>query len=408
MLSLRFIRPVQRYCENIIVTRTANYKGRFMNFELTDEQKIIQQTAREFAQAELAPGVIERDEKKIWPRDAVKKMAELGFMGMMVDPRYNGGGMDAISYTIAMEEIARVDASAAVIMSVNNSLVCYLLEKYGSDYIREKYLTRLASGEKLGAFSLSEPQSGSDASNMKTIAQRQGNHYIVNGTKNWVTNGINSDYVILFAITEQGIGHRGISAFLVEKGWEGFSPGKPENKLGIRASDTSELYFDNVKIPLENRIGEEGMGFKIALATLDGGRIGIASQALGIAQAALDASISYSKERVQFGKPISSFQGIQYKLADMAMEVEAARLLIRRAAFAKDQGVYYGHLASMAKVYASEVAMRASTNCVQIHGGYGYIRETGVERLMRDAKITQIYEGTSEIQRMVIARGLLK
>jgi len=378
-----------------------------MDFNLTEEQQLIQKTAREFARIELAPDVVERDEKKIWPKDAIQKMGELGFMGMMVSEKWDGGGMDAVSYAIAMEEISRVDASAAVVMSVNNSLVCYLLQKFASDALKEKYLKPLAKGEKIGAFSLSEPQSGSDASNMKTIAQLNGDHYVVNGTKNWVTNGINSDYVILFAITTQGIEHKGISAFLVEKGWDGFEPGKPEDKLGIRASDTSELYFDNVKIPIINRIGEEGQGFKIALATLDGGRIGIASQALGIAQASLDASISYSIERVQFGKPISMQQAVQFKIADMAMEIEAARLLIHKSAMMKDSGQKYGHMASMAKVYASEVAMRASTNCVQIHGGYGYMRESGVERLMRDAKITQIYEGTSEIQRVVIARSLL-
>lgn len=379
-----------------------------MNFDLTDEQLLIQQTAREFALAELADGVIERDEKKIWPAEGVKKLGELGFMGMMVDPKWNGGGMDTISYSIAMEEIARVDASASVVMSVNNSLVCYLLESFASDFIKENYLSKLTTGEKLGAFSLSEPQSGSDASNMKTIAKKDGDNYVVSGTKNWVTSGINSDYVILFAVTTQGIGHKGVSAFVVEKGWDGFSCGKPENKLGIRASDTCELYFDNVKIPKENLIGEEGMGFKIALATLDGGRIGIAAQALGIAQASLDASITYSKERIQFGKPISANQGIQFKLADMAMEIEASRLIIRQAAYLKDKHQNFGQMASMAKVYASETAMKASTNCVQIHGGNGYMRETGVERLMRDAKITQIYEGTSEIQRVVIARGLLK
>ena len=379
-----------------------------MNFNLTDEQKLIQKTAREFAETELAPGVIERDEKKIWPREGIQKMGELGFMGMMVNPQYNGGGMDAVSYTIAMEEISRIDASSSVVMSVNNSLVCYLLESFGSDYIKEKYLTQLASGKKLGAFSLSEPQSGSDASNMKTIAVKDGDHYIINGTKNWVTNGINSDYVVIMAITTQGIGHKGISTFIVEKGWEGFAEGKPENKLGIRASDTCELYLDDVKIPEANLIGNEGDGFKIALSTLDGGRIGIAAQALGIAQASLDAAVTYSKERVQFGKPISSNQGIQFKLADMGMEIEAARLLVRKAAFMKDQHKNFGILASMAKVYASEVAMRASTDCVQIHGGYGYMREYGVERLMRDAKITQIYEGTSEIQRVVIAREILK
>ena len=379
-----------------------------MNFQLSEEQILIQKTAREFANKELAPGVVERDEKKIWPKDAVKKMAQLGFMGMMTNQKWNGGGMDTISYAIAMEEISRVDASAGVIMSVNNSLVCYLLEKYASTTLKEKYLTQLASGEKIGAFSLSEPQSGSDASNMKTLAKKDGKQYIISGTKNWVTNGINSDYVILFAVTERNVGHKGISCFLVEKDLKGFNTGKPENKLGIRASDTCELYFDNVNIPSENLIGKEGEGFKIALATLDGGRIGIAAQALGIAQSSLNASISYSKERIQFGKPLSANQAIQFKIADMAMEIDAARLLIWKAAYTKDKKQNYGHFASMAKVYTSEVAMRASTQCVQIHGGYGFMREPGIERLMRDAKITQIYEGTSEIQRVVIARELLK
>ena len=379
-----------------------------MNFSLTEEQQMIRKTAREFAINELAPGVVDRDENKIWPREAIQKMGELGFMGMMAPIEWDGGGMDVISYALAMEEIARVDASASVVMSVNNSLVCYLLEKFGSDFQKEKYLKPLASGKKIGAYSLSEPQSGSDASNMRTVAKKDGNHYIVSGTKNWVTNGINSDIVMLFAMTETGVGYKGISCFIVEKGWDGFEAGKPEDKLGIRASDTSELYFDNVRIPVENLVGGEGIGFKIALTTLDGGRIGIASQALGIAQASLDASISYSKERVQFGKPISANQGIQFKLADMAMSIETARLLIHKAAWAKQNGLDYSHLASMAKVYTSEAAMKASTDCVQIHGGYGYIRESGVERLMRDAKITQIYEGTSEIQRLVIARALLK
>ena len=379
-----------------------------MNFQLTEEQILTQKTAREFADNELAPGVVERDEKKIFPKEGIKQMADLGFMGMMVEPKWEGGGMDSISYTIAMEEISRVEASSGVVMSVNNSLVCYLLEKFASDHLKEKYLKPLASGNKLGAFSLSEPQAGSDASNMRTFANKDGDHYYISGTKNWVTNGINSDYVILFAVTEKGIGHKGVSCFLVEKGWDGFETGKPENKLGIRASDTCELYFDNVKVPAENLIGNKGEGFKIALATLDGGRIGIASQALGIAQASLNASVVYSNERIQFGKPISKNQAIQFKIADMGMEIEAARLLIRQAAWKKDQKQNYGHLASMAKVYASEVAMRASTQCVQIHGGFGYMRESGIERLMRDAKITQIYEGTSEIQRVVIARELLK
>ena len=379
-----------------------------MNFQLTEEQILIQKTARAFADNELAPGVVERDDKKIWPREGVKQMGELGFMGMMVDPKWDGGGMDSISYTIAMEEITRVEASSGVVMSVNNSLVCYLLEKFGSDFLKEKYLKPLASGKKLGAFSLSEPQSGSDASNMRTIAKKEGDHYIISGTKNWVTNGINSNYVILFAVTEKGIGYKGVSCFIVEKGWDGLETGKPENKLGIRASDTCELYFDNVKVPVENLIGKEGEGFTIALVILDAGRIGIASQAIGIAQASLNASVSYSNERIQFGKPIAKNQAIQFKIADMAMEIEAARLLIRQAAWKKDQKQNYGHIASMAKVYASEVAMRASTQCVQIHGGFGYMRESGIERLMRDAKITQIYEGTSEIQRIVIARELLK
>ncbi len=379
-----------------------------MNFELSQEQIAVQKTAREFAINELLPDAIERDEKKIWPSEAVKKMGELGFMGMMVDPKWNGSGMDAISYTIAIEEISRIDASASVIMSVNNSLVCSVLEKYGSEHIKEKYLKVLSLGNKLGAFSLSEPQSGSDASNMITTARKEDDYYIVNGTKNWVTNGINCDYVIIFAKTDSNLGYKGISCFLIEKGIDGFEVGKAENKLGIRSSDTCELYFDNAKISKKNLIGKEGEGFNIALSTLDGGRIGIASQALGIAQASLDASIKYSQERSQFNKSISSFQGIQFKLADMAIEIESSRLLTRQAAWLKDNKKDYSHLASMAKVFASETAMKASINCVQIHGGYGYMQESGVERLMRDAKITQIYEGTSEIQRVVIARHLLK
>ena len=373
-----------------------------------EEHNMLRNMVREFANNEIKPLAQKIDNEGLFPTESIKKMADLGFMGMMVEEKWGGSGLDTISYCIAMEEISKVDASAGVIMSVNNSLVCYLLNKYGNDFIKENYLTPLAKGTKLGAFSLSEPQSGSDASNMKTYAKLDGEDYILNGTKNWVTNGINCDYVIVFAITEKGVGHKGISCFIVDKSFNGFSTGKPEEKLGIRSSDTCELYFDNVRIPKQNLIGKEGDGFKIALSTLDGGRIGIASQALGIAQASLDASIKYSKERVQFNKPISLNQGIQFKLADMAMEIEASRLLIYKAALAKDEGRDYSHIASMAKVYASEVAMRSSTQCVQIHGGYGYIKETGVERLMRDAKITQIYEGTSEIQRVVIARELLK
>jgi alkylation response protein AidB-like acyl-CoA dehydrogenase len=379
-----------------------------MNFEITEEHKLIQKTARDFAINELQPEVLKRDEGKIWPKEAVSKMSDLGFLGIMVDPKYGGGGMDTIAYTIAMEEIARVDPAASVIMSVNNSLVCSLLSYFGNDFQKEKYLTRLAKGELLGAFSLSEPQSGSDASNMLTYAKKEGSSYILNGTKNWVTNGKNSDIVIVAALTEKGVGHKGISCFIVEKSYKGFESGKPEKKLGIRSSDTTELYFENVVIPEENLIGDEGDGFKICLETLDGGRIGIASQALGISQASLDASIKYSKEREQFGKPISSFQSIQFKMADMSISIDAARFLTRKAAWLKDNHQPYGISAAKAKLYASEVAMKSSTECVQIHGGYGYIRETGVERFMRDAKITQIYEGTSEIQRLVIARDLLK
>lgn len=379
-----------------------------MNFDLTQEHKLIKQTAKDFAQNELLPKVLDRDENKIWPADAVKKMGELGFMGMMASPDYNGGGMDAISYVIAMEEIAKVDAAASVVMSVNNSLVCSLLETYGDSFQKEKYLSKLAKGELLGAFSLSEPQSGSDASNMLTFARKTDDGYLLSGTKNWVTNGKNSDVVLVAALTEKDVGHKGISCFIVEKGFNGFSVGKPEKKLGIKSSDTTELYFDNVKIPKENLIGNEGDGFKICLGTLDGGRIGIAAQALGIAQASLEAAINYSKERKQFNKPISSFQAIQFKLTDMSIAIESARLLTIKAAWLKDNGLKYGVEAAMAKLHASEVAMKASTECVQIHGGYGYIRDYGVERLMRDAKITQIYEGTSEVQRVVIARALLK
>ena len=379
-----------------------------MNFELTQEQKLIKQTAKDFAQNELLPGILDRDENKIWPAEAVKKMGELGFMGMMASPDYKGGGMDTISYVIAMEEIAKVDAAASVIMSVNNSLVCSLLQKYANSFQKEKYLSKLTKGDLLGAFSLSEPQSGSDASNMLTFAKKTSGGYLLNGTKNWVTNGKNSDLVLVAALTEKDVGHKGISCFIVEKDFDGFSVGKPEKKLGIRSSDTTELYFDNVEIPEQNLIGNEGDGFKICLSTLDGGRIGIAAQALGIAQASLEASINYSKERKQFNKPISSFQSIQFKLTDMSIAIDSARLLTKKAAWMKDKGLSFGVYAAMAKLYASEVAMKASTECVQIHGGYGYIKDYGVERLMRDAKITQLYEGTSEVQRLVIARDLLK
>lgn len=379
-----------------------------MNFDLTEEHKLIKKTARDFAQNELLPKVLERDENKIWPAEAVKKMGELGFMGIMASPEHSGGGMDVISYVLAMEEIAKVDAAASVIMSVNNSLVCSLLEKYGNSFQKKKYLSKLAKGELLGAFSLSEPQSGSDASNMLTFAKKTDSGYLLSGTKNWVTNGENSDIVLVAALTEKNVGHKGISCFIVEKSFDGFSVGKPEKKLGIKSSDTTELYFDNVEIPKENLIGSEGDGFKICLSTLDGGRIGIAAQALGIAQASLEAAINYSKERKQFSKPISSFQAIQFKLTDMSIAIDSARLLTMKAAWLKDKGLNFGVQAAMAKLHASEVAMKASTECVQIHGGYGYMIDYGVERLMRDAKITQIYEGTSEVQRLVIARDLLK
>ncbi len=379
-----------------------------MDFTLTPEQELVRQTAREFARDHLAPGVIERDEKAVFPAEQIKMMGELGFMGIMTPEKWNGAGMDAISYVIAMEEIARVDASAAVVMSVNNSLVIQIFLDWANEDQKRRYLPKLATAEWIGGFSLSEPQSGSDASNMRTFAQKDGDHYIINGTKNWVTNGINSQVVILFCLTTKGIGYKGISAFIVEKGTPGFTTGEKENKLGIRGSDTCELYFENCRVPAENLIGKEGDGFRIAMKTLNGGRIGIAAQALGIAQAALDHSISYAKERKQFGKTLAEFGAIQSKIARMGTNVDAARLLIHRAAFLKDHHQPYQKEAAMAKLFASQTAMDASRECVQIHGGYGYMQEFGVERLMRDAKITQIYEGTSEIQELVIARELLK
>jgi alkylation response protein AidB-like acyl-CoA dehydrogenase len=379
-----------------------------IDFTLTSEQELIQKTAREFAKEHLAPGVIERDDKAEFPTEQIKVMGELGFMGMMVPEEWSGAGFDTLTYVIAMEEIAAVELATSTIMSVNNSLVCQLFVDYGTEDQKEKYLKPLAIGEKLGAYSLSEPESGSDASNMRTFAKKEGDHYVINGTKNWVTNGINGDIVILFCMTEKSVGYKGISAFVVEKGTLGLSTGKKENKLGIRASDTCELYFENCLIPCENMIGEEGQGFKVAMKALGGGRIGIAAQALGLARAALDASISYAKERKQFGKTIGEFGAIQNKLADMATEIDAARMLVWRAAKLKDDGKNYYRESSMAKLYASSTAMKAATECVQIHGGYGYMQEYGVERLMRDAKITQIYEGTSEIQQLVIGRDLLK
>jgi len=377
-----------------------------LNLNLTDEQLLVKQTAREFAESYLEPGVIERDDKSITPLSEIKEMGKLGFLGMMVPEEWNGSGMDTFSYVLAMEEISRVDASAGVIMSVNNSLVCQIIVDWCSEQQKEKYLTKLSIGEWLGAFSLSEPQSGSDAANMNTFAEKNNNSYILNGTKNWVTNGISSDVVIVFALTEKNVGHKGISAFIVEKGTQGLSTGKKEDKLGIRGSDTCELYFDNCRIPLENRIGKEGEGFNIALKTLNGGRIGIATQALGISRASLEKSLEYSKERKQFGKTLNSFEAIQSKLAQIATRLEAARLLTWKAAKLKDSKQNFVKEAAMAKLFASQLAVDASRECVQIFGGYGYMQEYGVERLMRDAKITQIYEGTSEIQELIIFRCL--
>ncbi len=379
-----------------------------MDFNYSEEQLLIRQTARDFAEEHLAPGVMERDEEARFPAEQIKMMAELGFLGMIVPEKWNGAGVDFISYAMAIEELARADASAAVVMSVNNSLVCQIFLNWCNDRQREKYLKRLASGEILGAYSLSEPQSGSDASAMRTFAEKDGDHYILNGTKNWVTNGISSDVAVVYALTEKGVGYKGVSAFIVEKGWDGFSVGKKEDKLGIRGSDTCELYFDNCRLPAENLIGTAGQGFKIAMNTLDGGRIGIAAQALGIARAALEKSLEYSKEREQFGQPIANFGATHDKISNMACNIDAARLLIHRAAALKDAGKPFTKEGAMAKYFASKIAMEATTQCVQIFGGYGYMREYGVERLMRDAKITQIYEGTSEIQQLVIARELLR
>lgn len=379
-----------------------------MNFTLTEEQMAVRDAARDFARTELLPGVIERDTHATFPHEQVKKMGELGFLGMMVDPKYHGGGMDAISYVLAMEEISKIDASASVAMSVNNSLVCWGLEKYGSEEQKEKYLKPLAAGKILGAFCLSEPEAGSDATSQKTIAEKKGDHYLINGTKNWITNGGTASVYLVMAQTDPALKHKGISTFIVEKDTEGFEVGKKEDKLGIRGSDTHSLMFNDVKVPVENRIGDDGFGFTYAMKSLDGGRIGIAAQALGIASGAYELALAYSKERKAFGKTISQHQAIQFKLADMATEIEAARLLVLKAAWLKDQGLEYGHASAMAKLYASKVAMETTVEAVQIHGGYGFVKEYHVERLMRDAKITQIYEGTSEIQKIVISRNLLR
>lgn len=378
-----------------------------MHFQLNEDHKLIRETAREFAKS-LKAGVIERDEKAEFPTNFVKQMGDLGFMGMMVDPKYQGAGMDTLAYAIAIEEISKIDASAGVIMSAHNSLVLYGLQAFGTEAQKEKYLKPLASGEKLGAFALSEPEAGSDATSQHTTALDKGDYYLLNGTKNWITNGGNADIYLIIAQTDAEKVHRGINVLIVEKGMPGFSIGPKENKLGIRSSDTHSLMFTDTKVPKENRIGEDGFGFKFAMKTLDGGRIGIAAQALGIAAGAYELALAYAKERKTFGKAISEHQAIQFKLADMEVEIEAARLLTYKAAWLKDQNLPYGKEAAMAKLFASEVAMKTTVEAVQIHGGYGYVKEYHVERLMRDAKITQIYEGTSEIQRLVIAREILK
>ncbi len=378
-----------------------------MDFNLSEEHLMIRDAARDFAQNELLPGVIERDESQTFPAEQVKQMGELGFLGMMVDPAYGGSGLDTVSYVLAMEEISKIDASASVVMSVNNSLVCWGLEKFGSEEQKQKYLVPLAKGEIIGAFCLSEPEAGSDATSQRTTAIEKDDCYLLNGTKNWITNGSNASVYLVIAQTDRDKGHKGINAFIVEKNMDGFVVGPKENKLGIRGSDTHSLMFNNVKVPKENRIGEDGFGFKFAMKTLAGGRIGIASQALGIASGAYELALKYSKERKAFGKEICKHQAIAFKLADMATQIEAARCLCMKAACDKDQNKNYDLSSAMAKLYAAEMAMNVATEAVQIHGGYGFVKEYHVERLMRDAKITQIYEGTSEIQKIVISRSVL-
>ncbi len=379
-----------------------------MNFELTEEHIAVRDAAREFARHDLLSGVIERDEHQKFPADQIKKMGQLGFMGMMTSPSFGGGGMDTVSYVLAMEEISKIDASASVVMSVNNSLVCWGLETYGTEEQKVKYLTPLAKGEVIGAFCLSEPEAGSDATSQRTSAEDKGDHYILNGNKNWITNGSSASVYLVMAQTHPDLGHKGINALIVEKEMPGFEVGIKENKLGIRGSDTHSLMFTDVKVPKENRIGEDGFGFKFAMSVLNGGRIGIAAQALGIASGAYELALAYSKERKSFGKPISQHQAIQFKLADMATKIDAARLLCLHAASLKDQKKDFAKASAMAKLFASQVAMDVTIEAVQVHGGYGYVKEYHVERLMRDAKITQIYEGTSEIQKIVIARDLLR
>jgi alkylation response protein AidB-like acyl-CoA dehydrogenase len=378
-----------------------------MHFELSEEQRMIQKAARDFAREELLPGVIERDEQQKFPAQQIKKLGELGFMGMMVDPRYGGGGMDTVSYVLAMEEFSKVDASSSVVVSVNNSLVCWGIETFGNEAQKQKYLVPLAKGEMIGAFCLSEPEAGSDATSQRTTAIDMGDHYLLNGNKNWITNGQSASIYLVIAQTYPEKGSKGINAFIIEKDMPGFIVGAKENKMGIRGSDTHSLLFQDVKVPKENRIGEDGFGFKFAMKTLSGGRIGIAAQALGIASGAYELALAYSKERKAFGKHISQHQAIQFKLADMATEIEAARLMCLKAAWLKDNKLDYGTASAMAKLYASRVAMWVTTEAVQVHGGYGFVKEYHVERLMRDAKITQIYEGTTEVQKIVISRALI-
>jgi len=389
-----------------MATATLDLQG--LNFNLSEEHLAVQEAARDFAQNELLPGIVERDNEARFPAQQVKRMGELGFLGMMVSPEYGGGGMDTVSYVLAMEEISKIDASASVVMSVNNSLVCFGLEAYGTEEQKQKYLTRLATGETLGAFCLSEPEAGSDATSQATTAEDKGDYYLVNGTKNWITNGGSSGICLVIAQTDREKKHRGINCLIIEKGTPGFVVGKKEDKMGIRSSDTHSLLFTDVQVPKENRIGEDGFGFKFAMATLNGGRIGIAAQALGIAAGAYELALKYSQERKAFGKQIFDHQAIQFKLAEMVTKIEAARLLVYKAARLKDEHKDYVQAAAMAKLFASDVAMWATTEAVQIHGGYGYVKEFHVERLMRDAKITQIYEGTSEIQKLVIARELVR
>lgn len=385
---------------------TATLAG--LNFEFSEEQIAARDAARDFAQNVLKPGVIDRDREQRFPAEEIKQLGELGFLGMMVDPKYGGGGMDTVSYVLVMEELSKVDASASVVVSVNNSLVCWGLETFANEEQKQKYLVPLAKGEKIGAFCLSEPEAGSDATSQRTTAIDMGDHYLLNGTKNWITNGGSASTYLVIAQTDAAKGHKGINCLIVEKGMPGFVVGAKEDKLGIRGSDTHTLMFTDVKVPKQNRIGDDGFGFTFAMKTLSGGRIGIASQALGIASGAYELALAYSKERKAFGKAISEHQAIAFKLADMATEIEAARLLCLKAAWLKDQHMNYDQASAMAKVFSSEVAMRTTVEAVQVHGGYGYVKEYHVERLMRDAKITQIYEGTSEIQRIVISRNVLK